>query len=360
MKNVKVLVLVVVCLFAFSLVAGCSSPQPAATTEPQAATTEPQAAATETAAQEKSDTKPKADAKADTEGKKLIGFSAGYSMVQHWELEMAGCKAAADENGYEFIYQFADGNEQKQVADIETMVEMGISMLIVGPCNSEGIVPTIEEVKAKGIPVMTSDIGIGGTDVVAHVASDNYDIGVMAAEYIGDRLEGKGKIAVVGWAAASATQDREQGFVDTMQDKYPDIEIVAAQDVGGDRTKSLQACENILQSNKDLAAIFGCNAECALGAYGATQSLNRNDVIVVAVDSDAEVMDAIKAGSNLCATVAQNPYEMGYQAMTTAVKHLAGETVSDVAIPAVVVTEKNVQEIIDRDQKFLAESTLNK
>lgn len=335
MKKLRVLVLVVVCLFAISAFVGCAAPSNAP--ETPAASNEAKASS----------------APADDVKKLKVGFSAGYSMVQHWELEMDGCQAAADENGVEFIYQFADGDEQKQVADIETMVEMGIDMLIVGPCNSEGIVPTVEELQAKGVPVMTSDIGISGTKVVAHVASDNYQIGVTAADYLGEKLEGKGKIAIVGWAAASATKDRENGFVDTIKEKYKGIEIVANQDVGGDRTKSLESSENILQSNSDLNAIFGCNAECALGAYGATQSLNRDEVAVVAVDSDQEVMDAIKADANLCATIAQNPYEMGYQAMTTAIKNLKGESVEDIAIPAMLVTKDNVQEIIDRDQKFL-------
>lgn len=239
------------------------------------------------------------------------------------------------------------------MADIETMVEMGIDMLIVGPANSEGIVPTVEELKGKGIPVMTSDIGISGTDVEAHVASDNYEIGVLAADYLGEKLGGKGKIAIVGWAAASATKDREDGFVKTIQDKYPDIEITTNQDVGGDRTKSLEISENILQSTDGLNAIFGCNAECAMGAYGATQSLGKKDVEIVSVDTDSEVMEAIKNGTNMVATIAQNPYEMGYQAMSTAIKHLKGEKVEDIAIPAEVVTVDNVQKIIDRDTELL-------
>ena len=227
-------------------------------------------------------------------------------------------------------------------------------MLIVGPCNSEGIVPTVDELQnTKNIPVMTSDIGISGTEVTSHVASDNYQIGVMAAEFVGKELDGKGKIAIVGWAAASATKDREDGFVDTIEKEYPDIEIVANQDVGGSRTTSLETSENLIQSNGEIELFFGCNAECALGAYSATQSVNRPDIKVVSVDSDNEVMEAIQAETNLVATVAQNPYEMGYQAMSNAVKYLNGETVENIAIDAEVVTKDNVQDIIDRDQELL-------
>jgi ribose transport system substrate-binding protein len=282
-----------------------------------------------------------------------VGFSAGYSMVQHWELEMKGCQAAADEAGIKFEYQFANGDLQKQVADVENFVEKGINMLIIGPCNSEGIVPTINEIKAKGVPVMTSDIGISGTSVVAHVASDNYAIGVKAADYVNTLINGSGKVAIVGWAAASATKDRENGFIDTVKSKYPGIQIIVHQDVGGERSRSLSMSENILQSNRDLKVIFGANAECALGAYGATQSTNRTEVYVVSVESDNEVMDAIAAGSNLCATIAQNPYDMGYQAMSTAIKHLKGEPVRDIAIDAQLVTKENVATIVARDKAFL-------
>jgi len=339
----KVLFLLVACAVMLTIFAGCG----------ENVKTENESTETESTKNEEAVVSTDETGKENEDEKLFIGFSAGYGKVQHWELEILGCETAAKELGVDFIYQFADGNEQKQVADIENFVQMGIDMLIVGPNNSEGIVPTINEVKSKGIPVMTSDIGISGTDVVAHVASDNYQIGVIAAEYMGKELNGKGKIAIVGWSAASATQDREKGFIDTIKTNFPEIQIVANQDVGGNRTISLEKSESIIQANPDLNGIFGSNAENALGAYAATQATNRKDIIVVAVDSDNEVMKAIKDNTNLKATVAQNPYEMGYQALTTAVKHLRGESVSDIAIDAELVTNENVDKIIERDQNFL-------
>jgi len=282
-----------------------------------------------------------------------IGFSAGYSKVQHWNLEILGAQAAANKLGVKFTYQFANGDPQKQVADIENMKQMGINMLIVGPADSKGIVPTVNELQGNNIPVMTSDISITGTKVVANVASDNYNVGVKAADYMGQLLGGKGKIAIVGWQAASATKDREQGFIDTIKSKYPNIIIVANQDVGGSRNTSLAASENIIQANKDINAFFGVNAECALGAYNATHSVNRSDINIIAVDSDSEVMKAIADNTNMKATIAQDPYTMGYQAVVTAVSYLKGEAVKDIAIPTELVTKDNVNEIVQRDQNYL-------
>lgn len=335
-KFISVLVVAIMAVFLF---AGCASNPSTASPAAPVDVEQPQASQpTEVEA---------------TAGELFIGFSAGYSTCTHWDLEIKGVADACTENGVKFYSKYANGDMAQQVDDVENMVEMGINMLIIGPNNSDGIVPTLESVKEKGISVATSDIGVKGTAVVSHVASDNYDIGRIAAEYVGEQMGGEGKIAIMGWAAASATADRNAGFVDTITEKYPNITIVANVDVQSDRTKSMQTCESLLQSDPDIGFFFGCNADCALGAYAATQNANRTDVKVVAVDSDAEVMEAIQANTNLVATVAQNPYMMGYNAGMNAIKHLRGEQVQDIAIESVLVTIDNAQEILDRDNGYM-------
>lgn len=294
-----------------------------------------------------------APAEEPAQEKLFIAASHGYGAVQHWQIKTIGMEDAASDLGVEFTYKYADGNLQQEVADIENFIEMGVDYIIVGPCNSEGIVPTIEEAKSKGVEIGTCDIGIAGVEVASFVTSDNYGIGQLAAEYIAEQLGGSGKIAVLTWPAASATADRAQGFFDKLNESYPDIEIVAEQDCNADRSTSLNAAESIIEANPDVQAIWGANAEMALGAYAATQSTNRTDIFVVAVDTDGEVMDAIASGSNLCATVSQDPYTMGYKALENAVKHLKGEAVEDVYIACEVVTADNYADIVARDEAYL-------
>lgn len=331
-------------LMLVTLLAGCGQKEPA----PEKKNDAP-------AANGKADeVKPQETDEGTTDDDKLyIAASHGYGAVQHWQIKTVGMEDAAAKYGVDFTYKYADGNLQQEVADIENFVEMGVDYVIVGPCNSEGIVPTIEEAKGKGVEIGTCDIGINGVDVASFVTSDNYGIGQIAAEYIADQLGGSGKIAVLTWPAASATADRASGFFDKLAESYPDIEVVAEQDCNADRSTSLSAAESIIQANPDVQAIWGANAEMALGAYAATQSTNRTDIIVVAVDTDGEVMDAVASGSNLCATVSQDPYTMGYVAMENAVKYLKGEAVEDVYIPCELVTAENCADIIARDEAYM-------
>ena len=340
----KLLALAVALALLMTVLAACSS----APSQQESAAEVPAAAETTTTESVDNSAEP-----AEAEKPLYIAASHGYGAVQHWQIKTIGMEDAAAALGVEFTYKYADGNLQQEVADIENFVEMGVDYIIVGPCNSEGIVPTIEEVKGKGVDVGTCDIGINGIDVASFVTSDNYGIGQIAAQYIGEKLGGAGKIAILTWPAASATADRAAGFKDKLTESFPGIEIVAEQDCNADRSASLAAAESIIEANPDIKAIWGANAEMALGAYAATQSMNRTDITIVAVDTDGEVMDAIASGSNLSATVSQDPYTMGYKALENAVKYLRGEAVEDVYIKCELVTKDNCADIIARDEAYL-------
>ncbi|MDN3019405.1 sugar ABC transporter substrate-binding protein [Paenibacillus sp. BSR1-1] len=282
-----------------------------------------------------------------------IGFSVGMNMVKHWNLEVKGAEMAAKDNGAKLIWKSADLNQQSQVADIENMTQSGVKALIVAPVDSQGIVPTVNEVKGKNIPVFTSDIGVSGTDVQAHVSSDNVKIGEMAADELAKLMGEKGDIGVITWTTVSATKDREKGFLEGLK-KYPNIHVVASQDSGGDRNQALSVTENMIQKHPKLDGIFGVNASAAMGAYGATTAANMK-LPIMGVDSDEDLLKAIKSGGNLKATIAQNPYEMGYTVVKTALAALKGEKVEPkIAIPAELVTKDNVDKILERDNGFLA------
>lgn len=358
MKKKLLSLLMVVCLLTVGLLTACSTQEPAASSEEPAASSETASGEASEAASEE----PAASASAAGESASSgsgdpikVGWACGYVQTNHWELEIAGSQHAANENGVEMIVTFADGDEAKQVDDCENMAEMGIDYLITCPINDQGFVPTVESLNEKGILVGTSDSTVTGADITCHVTSDNYQIGQVAAEYLGEELGGKGQVAICAWDVATATTDRKQGFLDTLVEKYPDIEVVDSQDTLGDRTKALQFSENVLQASPDLDAIYGVNAEAALGALAATRAMDREDVIVVAVDTDTEVMDEIRSGSNLRASVSQDPFQMGYKAMENAIKVMNGEEVEELTlIPVTLITQENVDEIVQRDQDYLA------
>lgn len=291
-----------------------------------------------------------------TDSKIKIGFSIGQSLHPQFAAELLGAQTAAKELGVELIYTTADYDMQTQLADIENLVQKGVDAVIYSPIDSEALAPITEELKSKGIGTFTVDIGVIGAEVDSHIASDNYEIGVIAADYLASLINEEGPIAIVGWSTVTACIDREAGFMDTLKEKYPNIKVVAQQDGEADRSLALEKTENIIQAHPEIVAIFGSNEMCALGAMGALDSANL-DIPVVGVDATIDILNAVKNDTKVKATVSQDPYMMGYESVVTAVKKIKGEPFEkEIATPVELVTKENVQPYIDKQEEYIRAS----
>src|SRR3990170_394749 len=150
-----------------------------------------------------------------------------------------GAQAAAAKTGVMLVILDAQNDPAKQASSIEDLIAKKVSLVVINPTDSDAIVPTVKKLNAAKIPVITVDRGATGGDIVAHIASDNVAGGVMAAEYVGKRLNGKGTVIMLeGIAGTSAARDRGKGFRDGLK-KYPGITLAASQTADFDRAKGL-------------------------------------------------------------------------------------------------------------------------
>lgn len=282
----------------------------------------------------------------------VIGYSCGWAWVPYCIAGRLGAEVAAREEGIELISTSANNDMQTQIADVENLVQGGIDGLLMYAIDSAGLSPIASEVN-QSIPVGTVDVGVSETQVDFHVASDNYEIGCMAARFVGDYLEGQGNIAIVGWSTVDATVDREAGFKDTLAEEYPGITIATYYgDGGSDRTAALNATESILQAHPDLDMIWGSNQQAALGALAAVDAANV-DIPIFGVDSDVESLTAILENPRFIGTISQDPYQMGYSAVKTMAAILRGESVDENIYTEVhVVTKENAEEFLEREQEY--------
>lgn len=281
-----------------------------------------------------------------------IAFSFGQSQHPFFIAMEKGARDAAEELGVDLTVTSADFKLENQVNNIDTELQKNVDAILVNPIDSEALAPTVTQALNQGAAVISVDINVVGADVTSFVASDNTEIGRMAAENIIEQLDGEGKVAILGWPTITSTRDRQTGFEEAMKDA-PGIEIVATSGEATERTKALDAAENILQSNPDLDAIFGVNEAGALGALGAADAQGRSDVYIMGVDATPDLLAAIQNETAVKAAIAQDPYQMGKTAVELAVKHLNGETIEkQVAVPIDLVTTENVQTFIDREAAY--------
>jgi len=106
----------------------------------------------------------------------------------------------------------------------------------------------------------------------------------------------------------------------------------------------------IANQKGSLDLVYGSNAGVALGALASVSSANRTDVALVGIDNEEGQLNALKDGRFYKATVAQDSYSIGEEAMKAALAAMDGEKTGDVVVPGILVTSENVEQYLKDDQ----------
>ncbi len=264
-----------------------------------------------------------------------------------WESIRRGADKAGEEAGVKIFWNGPEreGNREKQIQIIEDFITQKVSGIVLAPIDNKALVPSVEKIHAKNIPCVIIDSGIDTDKYVSFVATDNYKGGVIAARRMGRILNGKGKIVVVKYAPGSAsTMKREDGFINTIKEEFPGIEIVDTK-YGMDTVEtSLQAAEDLLTKNAELDGLFACNESTSVGALRALQSQGRaGKMKMVGFDAGGLLIEGVKTGV-VDSLVVQNPYKMGYTGVQTLIATLDGKKVERrVDTGVVLVTKENLE-----------------
>lgn len=253
-----------------------------------------------------------------------------------------GAQAAADELGIDLEVVDAQNDSTTEANQIANSVTGGADGLIVNPVDSDAAGAAVGPAVTAGLPIVAVDRAVNGAEVDSLVSSDNVAGGKQAAQALAAAIGEKGKVVVLqGVAGTSASRDRGQGFAEGIAE-FPGIEVVATQTANFDRAQALDVATNLLQSHTDAVGIFAENDEMALGAVQALGDRAGKDVFVVGFDGTDGGLDAVADGT-MVATIAQQPAELGREAVGVMARILAGEQVEkEVPVPVTTVTSDNV------------------
>ena len=193
----------------------------------------------------------------------------------------------------------------KQINDVEDMIQKKIDILLLNPTDSTGVQGAVKSAKAAGLVVVAVDANAQGP-VDSFVGSKNYDAGLLACEYLGKSIGGKGEVAILDGIPVVPILERVRGCQDALK-KFPGIKMVAKQNGKQERDHALTVTENMLQAHPKLSGIFSVNDVGALGSLAAIESSGK-DIKLTSVDGAPEAMQAMqKPNSKFIATSAQYP-----------------------------------------------------
>ena len=268
---------------------------------------------------------------------------------EYWGYVEAGCNAAAADLGVNVtvVGPGAESEIEQQVAMIEQQIGAGCDAIIVAP-NDAGAASGALSSAIGTIPVLSVDTNVGIDGQTTFVGTSNVDAakqgGLWAAEQAG---EGAKAVIIYGQEGDNTSNMRREGY----QAACDEAGVTVLQALSGQNTTdgATKTMEDLLNAYPDQIDIVLChNDDTAIGAMNACKSAGIEDMIIVGFDGNASAVDLILAGEMIKATVAQQPYEMGYQAVEAALAAINDETVEEVInAPVTVVTAENGQEYLD-------------
>ncbi|MGB9178480.1 MAG: sugar-binding protein [Pyrinomonadaceae bacterium] len=211
---------------------------------------------------------------------------------------------------------------------------------------------------AKRALVITQDSDAPDSDRTLYIGADNRAAGRQAGELVKKALPQGGKIMVfVGKREVQNARERFDGLKESLQGSK--VEII---DLLTDDTDPTRARENAFQTLKkypDIAGMVGLwsyNGPAILEALGPENKLGK--IKIVCFDDDRATLNGIKEGT-IFGTIAQQPFEYGYQAVQTAAKILRGDRSvipqnKTIFIPTVVIQRDNVDDYSKKMSQLLS------
>ena len=120
-----------------------------------------------------------------------------------------------------------------------------------------------------------------------------------------------------------------------------EFDVAATADAQCDPEKGRKAMENMISAHPDLDAVFSTSDSQSIGAAKALEAAGK-DPLFVSFDAQPAIVDEIKSGAAVDASVAWSARELGADAVKAAVAAARGEPVEkETLVPVTVVDESN-------------------
>lgn len=298
------------------------------------------------------DTKPRTDATSSDTDPPQQSLTVGYSFadlqnpayVQVRTLATAEFESA----GVEFIATDSQQDPSRQLNDVESFVSRGVDLIIIDPVDEVAIVPGLEAVNEAGIPILMLIKNPEGGQWASRIFLDQINHAYVACSYLASQLGDNKTVAQLqGIMSIGGYRERSEGCQKALDETG--VEIVASQEGGGERTKSLDVMEAILQVNPDIAGVFGANDEEALGAVEAMKAagIDPGERVIVGIDGTQVALESMCAGE-LTATVADLFAVYAQLIFDTSMAIVNGDEVEpEYELEGTLTTRENLAEVIE-------------
>ena len=268
---------------------------------------------------------------------------------EYWGYVKTGCDAAAADLGVKVtvVGPGAESDIEGQVAMIEQQIGAGCDAIVCAPNDAAAATGALQAAIDANIPVLAVDTNVGIAGQTSFVGTSNVEAAKEGGLWAAEQLGGAGNAVIIyGQEGDNTSNMRREGYEAACAEAgLTVLASLSGQNTTDGATKTM---EDLISSYGDeIDVVFCHNDDTAIGAMNACKSAGISDIIIVGFDGNKSAVDLIIAGELVKATVAQQPYQMGYQVVKAAFDAIQGKAVEEVInAPVKVVTAENAEEYL--------------
>ncbi len=284
------------------------------------------------------------------ESQVLLGFSQ-LGSESAWRIgNTISVQEAAKRAGVQLMFENAEQKQEKQIKAIRSFIAYQVDVIAFSPIVEDGWDNVLQEAKAAGIPVLTTDRRINTADeslIVGFVGSDFSEEGRSAGRFVLKKMADAQHVNIVeisGTLDSTPMRQRAAGFREILGD---DERFEIIESVSGDflRSKGKECMQGLLSRHDDIDVLYSHNDAMTLGAIEAIEEAGLvpgKDIVIITVDGEQAAIDLLKEGKINC--VVECTPLIGDMIMELAKKLAAGES-----IPRNTYSEEKVFSEFDTD-----------
>lgn len=290
-----------------------------------------------------------AGALAQTAAAQEVAVITPYLAQPGTQFYVDGFSARAAELGWTVNIIDTAGDVAAVISRIEDVVTQGVDAIVINVDPAQ-IGAGLKTAADAGIPVVGMDAGSDPL-VAANITSNGYAMAAETAVYVANRIGGAGKVVMFTFDPFPPVQVRG-AIADAVFGNFADIEVIdrITPDVSdGGIADSRARMEALLAANPEpgsISAVWAAWDQPALGALQAIEAAGRQaeGIVITGIDANPQAREAIAAGGNFEASVAQDFDGIGRTTADTVARLIAGETLVQrvIYVPTKLITAANV------------------
>ncbi len=236
---------------------------------------------------------------------------------------------------------------ENQIKQFRMALKLNPDIIVIQPTDNAALASSLKVANTQKVPVIAYDQYISGGELTAFITSDNYQAGVLNAEYIHSRFKADQeiKIVVFEYPRVTSTIERVDGFFNTLRDLNRKFSVLAryeAVEPEGGKKAALSFLKDF-PNKGSVDVIFSVNDGGGLSVVDELMASKRTEIIHATVDGDPKSINNIKQKKLTVIDSAQFCAEIGKQSARLAIEYLLGKKIpKKLLVPTFPVTSETL------------------